>query len=66
MGSRYDGESRGIMHMEHAQIADYLLRAASPDDQAQIYHLKAQSVRPYVDKIWGWDEVYQQQDFARD
>ena len=52
--------------MEHAQIADYLLRAARPDDQAQIYHLKAQSVRPYVEKIWGWDEVYQQQDFARD
>ena len=44
--------------MEHAQIADYLLRDARPDDQAQIYHLKAQSVRPYVDKIWGWDEVY--------
>ena len=52
--------------MEHAQIADYLLRDARPDDQAQIYHLKAQSVRPYVEKIWGWDEVYQQQDFARD
>ena len=52
--------------MEHAQIADYLLRAARPDDQAHIYHLKAQSVRPYVEKIWGWDEEYQQQDFARD
>ena len=52
--------------MEYAQIADYLLRPANPDDQAQIYHLKAQSVRPYVDKIWGWDEVFQQQDFARD
>ena len=52
------------MHMEHAQIADYLLRDARPDDQAQIYHLKAQSVRPYVEKIWGWDEEYQQQDFA--
>ena len=52
--------------MEYAQIADYLLRPANPDDQAQIYHLKAQSVRPYVEKIWGWDEVYQQQDFARD
>ena len=52
--------------MEHTQTADYLLRAARPDDQAQIYHLKTQSVRPYVEKIWGWDEVYQQQDFARD
>lgn len=31
--------------MEHAQAADYLLRAARPDDQAQIYYLKAQSVR---------------------
>ena len=35
--------------MEYAQIADYLLRPANPDDQAQIYHLKAQSVRPYVE-----------------
>lgn len=52
--------------MEYVQIADYLLRAARPDDQAQIYHLKAQSVRPYVDKIWGWDEVFQRQDFVRD
>ena len=52
--------------MEHAQIADYLLRTAKPDDMAQIYHLKAQAVRPYVEKIWGWDEVYQKQDFARD
>lgn len=52
--------------MAHVQAADYLLRAASPNDQAQIYHLKAQSVRPYVEKIWGWHEVYQQQDFARD
>ena len=39
--------------MEYAQIADYLLRPANPNDQAQIYHLKAQSVRPYVEKIWG-------------
>ena len=38
--------------MEHVQAADYLLRAARPDDQAQIYHLKAPSVRPYVEKIW--------------
>ena len=52
--------------MVHAQLEDFLLRPANPDDQAQIYHLKAQSVRPYVEKIWGWYEVYQQQDFARD
>ena len=35
--------------MEYVQIADYLLRPANPDDQAQIYHLKAKSVRPYVE-----------------
>ena len=52
--------------MVHAQLVVFLLRPAKPDDRAQIYHLKAQSVRPYVEKIWGWDEVYQQQDFARD
>lgn len=45
---------------------DYTLRAARPDDRALIFHLKEESVRPYVEEIWGWDEDYQQRDFDRD
>ena len=45
---------------------DYKIRSATPNDHDLIYILKSQSVRPYVEKIWGWDENYQQNDFDRD
>lgn len=45
---------------------DYKIRAATPDDHDFIYKLKAESVRPYVEKIWGWDETYQRMDFDND
>lgn len=45
---------------------DYIIRSATPDDHDLIYILKSQSVRSYVEKIWGWDESYQQNDFDRD
>ena len=45
---------------------DYKIRFATPDDHDLIYALKAESVRPYVEKIWGWDEDYQQKDFVGD
>ena len=45
---------------------EYIIRSATPDDHDLIYTLKSQSVRPYVEKIWGWDENYQQNDFDRD
>lgn len=45
---------------------DYKIRSATPDDHDLIYTLKSQSVRPYVEKVWGWDESYQQKDFGRD
>lgn len=45
---------------------EYIIRSATPDDHDLIYTLKSQSVRPYVEKIWGWDEIYQQNDFDRD
>ena len=45
---------------------EYIIRSATPDDYDLIYILKSQSVRPYVEKIWGWDESYQQNDFDRD
>lgn len=45
---------------------DYKIRIATPDDHDLIYALKAESVRPYVEKIWGWDENYQKKDFDSD
>ena len=45
---------------------DYKIRIATPDDHDLIYALKAESVRPYVEKIWGWDEDYQKKDFDSD
>ena len=42
---------------------DYKIRFATPDDHDLIYELKAESVRPYVEKNWGWDEDYQRKDF---
>lgn len=45
---------------------DDKIRTATPDDHDLIYTLKSQSVRPYVEKIWGWDESYQEKDFDSD
>ena len=45
---------------------DYKIRSATPEDHDWIYELKARSVRPYIEKIWGWDESYQQRDFNSD
>lgn len=47
-------------------MINYTIRHAIPDDHDLIYTLKAESVRPYVEKIWGWDENYQRNDFDRD
>lgn len=45
---------------------DYKIRFATPDDHDLIYACKAESVRPYVEQIWGWDEEYQRKDFDCD
>lgn len=45
---------------------DYEIRLARPNDHDLIYALKSASVRPYVERIWGWDEHYQRNDFDSD
>ena len=45
---------------------DYQIRLAKSDDRDFIFTLKSASVRPYVEKIWGWDEHYQREDFDGD
>lgn len=47
-------------------MGNYIIRPARPDDRNLIYTLKVESVRPYVEKIWGWDETFQQNDFNSD
>ena len=47
-------------------MINYAIRPAIPDDRDLIYQLKAASIHPYVEKIWGWDEEFQQNDFDRD
>lgn len=42
---------------------DYDLRQAVTADKEQIYALFVQSVRPYVEPIWGWDDDCQRKDF---
>ena len=44
----------------------FIVRPALHADLEAIYNLKKSSVRPYVEKIWGWDEAYQYNDFAVD
>ena len=48
------------------QNRECILRCAAPDDRELLYALKCASVRPYVERIWGWDEGYQREDFDRD
>ena len=47
-------------------MKDYSIRSATRDDHDRIYALKAEDVRPYVERIWGWDEDYQRKDFEND
>lgn len=47
-------------------MAAYIIRSATPDDRDLIYTLKAESIRLYVEQIWGWDENFQKDDFESD
>ena len=47
-------------------MVDYIIRDAAISDYDAIYALKSASVRPYVERIWGWDENYQRKEFDED
>ena len=42
---------------------NYRVRKARIEDGEMIYLLKSQNLRPYVEKIWGWDEDFQRERF---
>ncbi|MFN2135400.1 MAG: GNAT family N-acetyltransferase [Candidatus Promineifilaceae bacterium] len=43
----------------------YSLRQANSNDYAFLYRLHADTMRPYVEQLWGWEEAWQQEYFAR-
>ena len=47
-------------------VMNYSLREIGWLDKEFIYHVKKESNFMYIDKIWGWDEDYQIQDFNTD
>jgi len=42
---------------------EYCLNDARIDDKTFIYQTKKDSIKKYVESIWGWSEEYQIQDF---
>jgi len=45
---------------------NYQLKDAQIEDKAFIYWTKTNSIRKYVEPIWGWDEAYQTKEFEKD
>lgn len=45
---------------------NYIIRDATITDYNAIYMLKSKSIRTYVERIWGWDENYQRNEFDKD
>ena len=44
---------------------DYALRPATNADYDFLYRLNKTTMRPVVEKTWGWDEAYQQTHFKQ-
>jgi ribosomal protein S18 acetylase RimI-like enzyme len=45
--------------------ASYSLRQAAMDDYEFLYNLHVLALRPYVEKLWGWEESWQREYFER-
>ena len=41
------------------------LRQATAGDLELLYGIHSEAMRPYVERIWGWDEDFQQQRFRQ-
>ena len=42
---------------------NYSFRQATMDDYEFLYTLHVQALRPYVEKLWGWEETWQREYF---
>jgi ribosomal protein S18 acetylase RimI-like enzyme len=43
----------------------YSFRQATMDDYEFLYNLHVLALRPYVEKLWGWEETWQREYFER-
>jgi len=44
---------------------NYLLKSAAMDNYDFIYNVKKLTLKEHIERIWGWDEAYQQNDFRQ-
>ncbi|WP_026376400.1 GNAT family N-acetyltransferase [Aestuariibacter salexigens] len=44
---------------------DVEFQSATANDKAYFWSLYVKAMRPYIDKIWGWDTTWQEQDFEK-
>ena len=46
-------------------MKQFELRQATAGDCERLYHIQSQSMRPYVEQIWGWIESFQEERFRQ-
>jgi ribosomal protein S18 acetylase RimI-like enzyme len=46
-------------------MVQFVLRPATDDDRGFLYALYCRTMRPLVEQAWGWDDLWQQDDFDR-
>jgi ribosomal protein S18 acetylase RimI-like enzyme len=53
------------LDMDSKRAVPFRLRPAGEHDRAFLYTLHCQTMRGMIEQTWGWDEVWQRQDFNR-
>ena len=46
-------------------MKQFELRQATAGDCERLYRIQSQSMRPYVEQIWGWNESFQEERFRQ-
>ena len=45
-------------------MQQFEVRQATPGDRDTLYRIKRETIRPYVEQVWGWDEELQERRFC--
>ena len=46
-------------------MKQFELRQATAGDCERLYRIQSQSMKPYVEQIWGWNESFQEERFRQ-
>ena len=46
-------------------MQQFEVRQATPGDRDTLYRIKREAMQPYVERVWGWDEEYQERRFRQ-